>query len=139
ALRLAERGLASSQRLRAAVTELADDPSPRVRFQLAFTLGEANTPEVVAALARIARQDVEDRWSQLAVLSSCRHTAPALLESLTRDSQFVTRAGSAALQLLTRLAALVGAHPDDARLAGALDLLAVAGKNTQPWQFAILD
>src|SRR5262249_39739997 len=41
ALRLADERVAASARLRAAVVALADDPSPRVRFQLAFTLGES--------------------------------------------------------------------------------------------------
>ena len=51
ALRLAEERLASSETLRAAVGALADDPAFRVRFQLAFTLGESDAPETIGKLA----------------------------------------------------------------------------------------
>src|SRR5262245_30338682 len=63
ALRLAEERLSGSATLRSAVAALADDPSPRVRFQLAFTLGEADAPELVAALAKLARRDAGDPWT----------------------------------------------------------------------------
>src|SRR5262249_52305493 len=69
ALRLAEPYLASSPRLRKAVIALADDSSPHVRFQLAFTLGEAGGQEVVKSLAKIIRRDMSDPWTQTAVLS----------------------------------------------------------------------
>jgi putative membrane-bound dehydrogenase-like protein len=139
ALRLTEERLAGSAGLRKAVASLADDPSPRVRFQLAFTLGEANAPELVAALAQVARRDAADPWTQMAVLSSSGQVAPALLEVLTRDSEFTRHAAGPSLQLLTRLAALVGSKPRDADLARALNLLAPRGPAAQVWQMAILD
>jgi putative membrane-bound dehydrogenase-like protein len=124
ALRLADARLRSSAALRTAVTALADDPVPRVRFQAAFTLGEADGPETAAALARVLRRDVGDPWTQTAVLSSAVRSAPALLQELARDPGFTTNAPTGQLQVLTRLAALVGARANDAELAGALSLLA---------------
>src|SRR5439155_16913698 len=82
ALKLAEPRLAGSAALRSAVVALADDPSPRVRFQLAFTLGYLDTPEAVAALAKIARRPDTDSWTQTAVLSSATKCAGRLLEAL---------------------------------------------------------
>jgi putative membrane-bound dehydrogenase-like protein len=137
ALRLAEGRLRSSAALRAAVAALADDPSPRVRFQLAFTLGEADAPETVAALARVLRRDVADPWTQTAALSSASRIAPALLEALARDRAFTTDAGTGQLQLLTRLADLVGARATDADVARALTLLP-AGDKAATWQVAVL-
>jgi putative heme-binding domain-containing protein len=140
ALRLAEDRLAASAGLRKAVAALADDPSPRVRFQLAFTLGESDAPELVAALARVARQDLADPWTQTAVLSSVGRTASALLETLARDREFTANPGAARLQFLTRLAALVGSRPGDADLARALALLTAGGTGAPAgWQAAILE
>ncbi len=123
ALRLADRRLRSSQRLQAAVVALADDPSPQVRFQLAFALGEAETPSFVAALAKIARRDVADPWTQLAVLSSASRCAHALLEMLLHDHDFVLSSDAGRLKFVTQLGALVGANDDDQPLASALQSL----------------
>jgi putative heme-binding domain-containing protein len=139
ALRLAEERLASSEKLRKSVVALADDPSPRVRFQFAFTAGAVETKEMTAALARVARRDAADPWTQTAVLSSARKSAPALLEALLNDKEFLHAATPGGLQLLTRLAGLIGAGADDAGLARALGLLGATSKEIAPWQVALLD
>jgi putative membrane-bound dehydrogenase-like protein len=139
ALRLAEERLPDSAKLRAAVAALADDPSPQVRFQLAFTLGAVDTPATVSALGRIAERDADDRWTQTAVLSSIHGSGIALLETLVNDEDFIKGTSSSRLQLLSRLASLVGAKADDANLGRALHLLGTRGKDTGPWQLSILD
>ena len=140
ALRLAETRLDGSGRLTKAVASLADDPSPRVRFQLAFTLGETNDPELVAALAKVARKDAADRWTQTAVLSSALRVAPALLETLARDHEFTRDPTPAAhLQMLLRLASLVGARADQADLARALALLGDGEAGGAKWAVAVLE
>jgi len=138
ALRLAEGRLAANAELRKAVTSLAGDEDPRVRFQLAFTLGESDAPEVGDALAKILRRDAADNWTQLAILSSSSRTAPSLLEALGRDKEFTRTPGAPQLQLLTRLASLVGAHSTDADLARALGLLGEEKEGGTEWQVAIL-
>jgi putative heme-binding domain-containing protein len=137
ALRLADERLASSETLRAAVAPLADDPAFRVRFQLAFTVGEANTPETAAPLARVARRDAADPWAQTAILSSCNRIAPALLEALAHDKDFTDTHGAPAF--LTRLASLVGARATDEELGRALGLLVTKHTCPQTWQVAILE
>src|SRR5262249_21398090 len=136
ALRLAEERLASSASLRTTVASLADDDAPRVRFQLAFTLGESDAPELVASLAKVARRSLDDtRWTQTAVLSSAGKIAPGLLEALTRDKEFTQKPTPAHLQLLTRLASLAATRPGDADLGRTLKLLAVEGKTSPAvWQ-----
>lgn len=138
ALRLSEKRLAASARLRAAVAALADDASPQVRFQLAFTLGEADAPELVAALAKVARA-ASDPWTQTAVLSSASKIAPSLLATLARDSAFTAHPTPGHLQLLTRLAASIGAQPGETHLAAALKLLGDSQGGSAPWQIAILE
>jgi putative membrane-bound dehydrogenase-like protein len=139
ALRLADERLAASPGLRRAVAALADDPSPRVRFQLAFTLGQAEAPEMTAALAKIARRDGADPWVQTAVLSSAGVCAARLLAGLAQDRRFTAEAGAGSLQLLKRLAALAASRAASADLAAALALLGTAGNGAEPWQLAVLD
>lgn len=139
ALRLGEERLPESAKLRMAVAALADDPSPRVRFQLAFTLGAADSPETVTALARVARRDADDRWTQTAVLSSIHGSGVGLLESLAKDRDLFEGDFRAREQLLTRLAALVGAKADDADLGRTLRLLKATPGVVGPWSFAVLD
>jgi putative membrane-bound dehydrogenase-like protein len=136
-LRLAEERLRASAQLQEAVSKLADDPSAQVRFQLAFTLGEADTPVALAALGRVARRDVSDPWTQTAVLSSAARTAPSLLDSLACDPAFTEHAGADRLTFLGRLASLVGARATDAELVRVLTLLVPRG-DPAPWQSAVL-
>jgi putative heme-binding domain-containing protein len=131
--------LQPSASLRQAVLALADDPAPEVRFQLAFTLGASDAPEALAALAKVAMRDADDKWTQTAVLSSTAKTAPALLQALTQDKAFVSGARGTHLQLLTRVAALVASRPDDADLAQALALLANKDGSFADWQAAVLE
>lgn len=139
ALQMTDGRLATSAALRAAVVALADDPSVRVRFQLAFTLGEADAPELVAALAKVARRDVGDRWIGMAVLSSTGRSAAAVLDSLASDKDFVTAASAERLDWLARLARLAGAEATDLELARVLDLLPATGEAPEAWQLRLLD
>jgi putative membrane-bound dehydrogenase-like protein len=139
ALRLSDDRLALSPRLCAVVAALADDASPRVRFQLAFTLGQADAPELLAALAKLARHDADDAWTRTAILSSAAHTAGRLLESLAGDVSFTGGASPGRLELLTRLAALVGTRAEDGEIARVLRLLGTGAAEAASWQLAVLD
>ena len=139
ALRLADERLSASAKLRAAVVALADDPSPRVRFQLAFTLGESDNAVTVNVLAHVARQDAGDHWTQMAVLSSTRGSGVGLLEALVKDKDFIDRATPDRVRLLNRLAALVGAKADDTDLERVLRLLGESAKQATPWKLSLLD
>jgi putative heme-binding domain-containing protein len=139
ALRLAEERLRDSARLRAAVAPLADDPSPRVRFQLSFTLGASDAPEMVSALVRVARKDAGDPWTQTAVLSSTRGSGIDLLEALLKDDAFRKEVTPARMQLLNRLASLVGTRGDDKDLGRGLALLGSSARGAAPWQLAVLE
>jgi putative membrane-bound dehydrogenase-like protein len=138
-LRLAEEPLRNSSALRGQVVSLAKDPSPRVRFQLAFTLGEVETPEAATALTAIVRQDADDPWTQSAVLSSARRTAGSLLDSLLKEPGFTAKAPAARVQFLQRLAMLVGVSGTEAEQAAALAALAKDGDDAAGWKIAVLE
>jgi putative membrane-bound dehydrogenase-like protein len=86
ALQLAEARLRDDPRWPAEVIHLADDPDPRVRFQVAITFGSVAAPEhaapALAALARIAARDGGDRWLRAAVFSSLTGREALFLEEL---------------------------------------------------------
>jgi putative membrane-bound dehydrogenase-like protein len=99
---------------------LADDESPRVRFQLAFMLGYAGDgqkPAAAQVLAQLARRDGGDRWMRAAILSSASESAADLFQELIRgpapgrngakNDFAVSEAGSA---ILAQLAGLIGAR-----------------------------
>jgi putative membrane-bound dehydrogenase-like protein len=136
ALKLAESRFADSSDLQKAVLARTVDADPRVRFQLAFTLGALDSPDAVAALAKLARRADNDHWTETALLSSASRCALGLLKTLAADEAFVR---SGRLALLTRLAALVGASGSDADLAQALQLLGTAGKEPTALQVLLLD
>lgn len=70
ALRLAERWLDKEPGLFTKVAALANDIHPKVRLQLACSLGESNDPKSLESLARLARQDGNDPWMQAAIVSA---------------------------------------------------------------------
>jgi putative membrane-bound dehydrogenase-like protein len=138
ALRLAEDRLANAA-VRKAVAALADDGSARVRFQLAFTLGQRDAPELVAALGKVARRDVGDPWTQTAVLSSTSRVAPALLRDLTSDREFLA-GGGPAMQMIGRLSATIGARNQEAELGTVLSAItAKTDAGPEAWQLAVLE
>ena len=74
-------------------------PSPRVRFQLAFTLGEpgASAPELASAPWRSSPRNDDDTWTQTAVLSSAarQRRRPAARPGPRRRVHSRSRAGPA--------------------------------------------
>jgi putative membrane-bound dehydrogenase-like protein len=137
ALRLAEPRIAE---LRDAVLALVADAAPRVRFQLAFTLGEVRDDRALAALAKIAVQDATDRWVQTAILSSIKGSAQKLLSKILQSSpDFLEKAGPGSMELVRQLADLTGAGRNEEEVADWLKLLA-EGSGAQParWRLVAL-
>lgn len=86
ALQIVEQRASSSPELVTELIALQKDSHPRVRFQLALTLGSIDDPRVAPALLNILRQDAS-RWTRFAVLSSWKNptenltaTWPVLLQ-----------------------------------------------------------
>jgi putative membrane-bound dehydrogenase-like protein len=105
---LAEHHAARWHVLLAAIARLADDSSIRVRFQVAFTLGEIGGNEAVCGLVKIARRDAGDLWLRTALLSSAMADPVGLFDQLWRDRDFAASAGGMAL--LRPLALVIGAR-----------------------------
>ena len=114
ALRLAD----GRKELLPAVLNLAEDPDPAVRLQVAMTLGEFDDERAVRTLARLGAKHGDERWMEAAILSSALKTAPELLAEVIRLK------GRASL--VKSLARLVGVRHSDGALVTALRALAGA-------------
>lgn len=84
AVRLAESRLARSPAIVDKVLALANDPDPRVRGQVALSIGGLSDDRATRALATIACRDQADPWARLAVLSLRPDRAVDLIEGLVR-------------------------------------------------------
>lgn len=81
ALRLAESS--ADPDIRTAALALVDDPDAKVRLQLAFTLGEWDSPEAGRALAALLAKDQGDPFLTTAALSSALPHLRVLAASAT--------------------------------------------------------
>lgn len=113
ALRLAERH--ATPQVVSAACKLVDSPDPKVRQQLAFSLGAfPPTPNVADALADLLLQDHEDTFIQAAALSSALPHQEALTATL------VNRNDSALPAIRQVLAEMALAAGNDASLSTLL-------------------
>jgi hypothetical protein len=124
ALRLAERWLDRSPSLLAKVVWLAEDAHPKVRLQLAFSLGERKDEKALQALARLARREGNDRWMQAAIVSAVPTRAGQLAAALISQRDEL---GNAA-RLLHPLALVVGARNQPTEIAPLLQGVAALSR-----------
>jgi putative membrane-bound dehydrogenase-like protein len=125
AVRLSEQVQQDAPAVRARLYSLVADPDLRVRYQLAFTLGEVPGLPSTEALADIARRDAADPWLRLAVLSSCTGRAGPLFSLLAKDADW--RASDAARDLLGQLAEQAGLQDRADQVADVLGSLETFG------------
>jgi putative membrane-bound dehydrogenase-like protein len=88
-VRLAERLVAAgtvSDALWSGLKAAAADPAARVRYQLAFTLGEVDRPERFDLLAGLALRDIDERWVRTAALTSLSDGAGELFQHVATRS-----------------------------------------------------
>lgn len=101
---------------------LTGDLAPRVRYQLAFTLGDVRSPARPKALADLIRHDVDSPWMQAAVLSSLNDGAGEAFTTLVKDLRFRSTPGHE--EFLRKLVELIGAQHNPADARAVLDFLA---------------
>src|ERR1044071_878868 len=85
---------------------LASDPSVRVRYQLALTLGAFGRPERLKPLSQILERDVTNLWFQAAVASSLNKGTPDLLIGLAAMPRW--RNDPAGLSFIGKLGLVIG-------------------------------
>ncbi|MFA6547125.1 MAG: c-type cytochrome, partial [Limisphaerales bacterium] len=96
--------------------------APRVRFQLALTLGDVHSLARPRALADLIRHDADSRWMRAAVLSSLTDGAGDVFAMLVRDVRFRGQPGSS--EFLSQLAEMIGARNNYADAKPVLEFVA---------------
>jgi putative membrane-bound dehydrogenase-like protein len=147
AVRVSEASFNKSGQLRKAVLALVHDSDIRVRYQLAFSLGEMKAPAAAEVLADIAVRDAKDERLQIAV----RTSAPGHLDGMTRsvlkqleEQSFISTAQGreeavASRNLLRELVSLAVAMQDDAAIRTVLAAFnKTDASHRQFWDFAAM-
>jgi putative membrane-bound dehydrogenase-like protein len=89
ALKLSEPFLADSAKVGRKIATLINDPSLKVRYQLAFTLGELPNPSIhLNAFVALALKDGSDAWMRNALLSSLTQGSSGVLVALLNNESF---------------------------------------------------
>jgi putative membrane-bound dehydrogenase-like protein len=115
ALRLAERLATRNDALQRAVCSMVEDDDPKVRLQLALSLGEIPSPAASDALLSLCSDPSSDRFMTAALVSSAPAHRTALLAALHDPGH--------AIHPDVRRAVFGMAHDDAQSLAQLLDAL----------------
>jgi putative membrane-bound dehydrogenase-like protein len=131
AVKLAESLAGQSPAVRQRLVNMADDPDLRVRYQVAFSLGELPpSPPRNKALIQIAKRDGADGYLRLAVLSSFGLGAGEALAAIASDASF--RDTQPGKELLASLAAQIGKQQRAEDIAETLRTMAALAKDGAP-------
>ncbi|MBW3629451.1 MAG: c-type cytochrome [Gemmatimonadetes bacterium] len=110
AVRVAEIHLASSPGLVDALVAMAPTARGKVAFQLLLTLGEVDTPAIVAARERLLLGSVEEEWMQIAGLTARGLDVRTLFERA--QSELSAQATPARTIFFRRLGVLMASRRD---------------------------
>jgi putative heme-binding domain-containing protein len=123
---------AMSSELLNSLLELADDRAIRVRYQLAFTVGESDDPAAGRALAKIGLNDWKDLQMQIAVMSSAtKHVNEMLTTVLATKDPPVSL-----VEQLFGLATAMGSEKVFGKVLG--EISTTSNGRYEPWQFSAL-
>jgi putative membrane-bound dehydrogenase-like protein len=131
AIRLTELRLAKTPTLGETLPKLADDPDPKVRYQLLLTLGNLDTPQSREIRTRMLFEHVEDEWMQAAALSAASSDPLALLRTAASRSAQQETAGVRAL--FSRLGAMSAAAQDPTTAREVVKTLAAPSTGKDDW------
>ncbi len=134
AIRVSEPWLDKSPELDGALLGLVADPGVRVRYQLAFSLGEWHSPQAGRALAQIALDDPANDRLRTAVMSSATHHVNEMMAAVLERGPESVEGGL--MQKLMGLAAALDDQP--ALMTGVAALARTRDSHYDSWQFATL-
>lgn len=131
AVRLAEP-LLSDPRVRQKVFALADDPEPRVEFQVACALAQLPPEQSFDTLHRIALRHLDDPWFRVAVLTGAADNAEVWFRAVLKEAR-----PGAGEDFLRRIASIIGSRSVEREFAGVV--AAVAAAPAAGWRAAALE
>ena len=122
-----------------ALIQRASDTDMRVRFQVVLALAGSQRPAATEVLIALALRDGADSWFANGLLTSAEQRSGAILAGLISDQRFVTTGDSGRVQLLKRLAAVVGMRGDQRELQSVLELLTRKQPAGLWWRAALIN
>ena len=134
-VKLSEPFVETDGALRSTLLEMNGDPDQRVRFQLAFTLGETSDEVRLAALYRIALHDSADKWSRLAIMTSLKNGADRVFKLLLENEEYRSSAGAGLM--LGELARMIARKNDSGELDRLLSAYGKLPKNEEALALSI--
>jgi putative membrane-bound dehydrogenase-like protein len=120
------------------LVSLATDPDARVRYHLAFLLGDVDRPERIQALSALAASDCGDAWIGAAVLRSLGGAADSSFFFLpsTRPGFRAKQDSLAGRQFFSQLLGLIAARKDPKDIARIVQHLQSLPGRTEPFTLA---
>lgn len=140
AVRLAESHVESSPALQSALFKIVSDADMRVRYQLAFTLGELRGAQRNASLAAIAQAEPDNRWLTTAVQSSLSTGSGDVFARLVKEPQPLQQESVQRLliDLATQVGRQVSREQGRGELATILKSLATLDESHEDFVIAVL-
>ena len=141
ALRLSEAYLQDSPRLQQGALALEEDPDAHVRLQLAYSLGEWNSPAAGRSLGKLALANAGNRYITAAVLSSAKNNLEELIAVVFAGAQGTSQQKKIARALSARLLPLAAAFGKPRAIAAVLAEITrkpAEAKSYAAWQFDAL-
>ncbi len=138
---LAESRLSDSPRLAAKLLGMANDPDPRVRFQLLSTLGFLNTASARRVRDRLLFENLEDKWMQAAALSASSDEAVRLFRrAVSARSGVLSHESEGRRDFLRQIALVIGARQKGPEIGQVLGtVVAARGERSAWWRAATLE
>jgi putative membrane-bound dehydrogenase-like protein len=136
AVRLSEGHLGRSEDLRANVLSLVNDPDPRVRYQLAFSLTALPVPDTVAPVTSLLKRAGGDPWLRFAALLALSDGTRDVIPGLLTDEQFLRT--PQAHEVLRALATRVAASGDTRAVSDLMQAVGPAAARDKPLGLAVL-
>src|ERR1051326_4694224 len=135
AIELAESRLSISPVLVTELLALAMDPDARVRFQCALSLGDIDDDKIIRPLAKIATQNLDDKWTRAATLTAITHREELFLHELLPMAS--DRSSEGFPTMMAELGHILAAAVPQERLGPTLEQLVVSKDPTLlPWEMA---
>lgn len=132
AVRIAEAFVAGDEPLVEQMASLVGDPDPRVRLQLAYSLGACPGAVAGKALGKLALNDASDTYTSAAAMSSVLPHLAAVARVIAEESR--DRAPPAAF--LANLVAVAAAIPHPEAMHTLIPVVAADQQGSYaPWQF----
>ncbi len=120
---LSENLLREDAALRKQVIALAGDADPRLRFQVALSLGGVRAAEVIPPLAQIALDQADDVWTRNAVATARPESIAAILTAMLESDRLADAPLEApSARAIAELAEIVGARREPAEVTALVKL-----------------